>query len=394
MTTRKPAQRPGDGDEPGVRARRLAGQVLTRVAQDGAYSNLALRHALDSAAKEPSPLESADARLVTDLVYGTLRRQRSCDSLINRFTMSDPPPAARSFLRLGAYQIAFRADIPAYAAVSSTVSAAPKRFRGLCNAVLRKVVGSPIEFHDEGDRLSYPDWIIERLRDDLGDVRAVGALEAMNDPAAQVTRDDGYSQDPASQMVVDLVGARPGDLVADLCASPGGKATGLANSGALVIASDISESRVHLLAGNARRFGEGRVLVSRSDAGFPGLRAGSFDHAAIDAPCSGLGVLRRRPDARWTLDSASPQRLSELQVSLIKAGVELLKPGGQLTYSVCTLTARESLGVDQVIEAELPGLEPLEQPGDPWEPFGRGSILLPQALGTDGMCLFRYRYSR
>lgn len=378
-----------DVDQAGVETRRLAAAVVGRVEAEGAYANLALRHALDD-----GRLDRSDARLVTDLVYGTIRRRRSCDHLVDRFLIQDPPPTARTFLRLGAYQIAFRPDIPDYAAVSATVAAAPKRFRGLCNAVLRKVASAPVEFRDEGDRLSYPDWIIERLKSDLGESRALGALESMNEPAAQVVRDDGYSQDPASQMVVDLLGARDGELIGDLCASPGGKATGVASSGATVIAADLGRSRVELLSGNARTYGKDRVLVMQADATNPAIRPGSLDRILLDAPCSGLGVLRRRADARWGVDADAPERLAALQRSMIDSSVPLLREGGILVYSVCTLTAVETLAVDEHVSRNYPMLEPLDAPGDPWEEFGRGSILLPQTRGTDGMCLFRYRYSR
>lgn len=376
-------------DEQGVLTRRIAATVLGRVSEDGAYANLALRHALDD-----HGLGVSDAKLVTDLVYGTLRRQRSCDFLVDRFLMQDPPPTARTFLRLGAYQIAFRPDIPHYAAVSTTVSAAPKRFRGLCNAVLRKVAAAAIEFPTEGDRLSYPDWIIDQMVTDLGRERAIAALEAMNEPASQVIRPDGYSQDPASQMVVDLLDAQPGERIADLCAAPGGKATAAAMTGAVVFAGDLTWSRVSLLAGNARRYGGGRVIVMASDATSPCIRPGSMDRVLLDAPCSGLGVLRRRADARWGIDPDAPERLAELQRRMIDAAVPLLRDGGTLVYSVCTLTAVETLGVDRHVAENHPGLVPMDPPAVPWEPFGRGAILLPQVAGTDGMCVFRYRYSR
>lgn len=381
--------RRGTADEAGVRPRRLAATVLGRVEVDGAYANLALRHALDS-----NDVDTTDAKLVTDLVYGTLRRQRSCDFLIGRFLMQEPPPTARTFLRLGAYQIAFRTDIPDYAAVSTTVSAAPKRFRGLCNAVLRKVAAAPVEFPTEGDRMSYPDWIIDVLVEDLGRERAIAALESMNEPAAKVTRADGYAQDPASQMVVDLLDAQPGETIADLCAAPGGKATAAAATGAVVFAGDLGDSRVALLAGNARRYGDGRVMVLASDATVPGIRPGSMDRVLLDAPCSGLGVLRRRADARWNVDADAPSRLAALQKTMIDAAVPLLRDGGTLVYSVCTLTAVETLGVDRHAAERHPELAPLDVPGGSWEPFGRGSILLPHVTGTDGMCVFRYRYSR
>ena len=295
-------------DQQGAATRKLALEVLARVEDDGAYSNLALNHALAE-----SSLDAQDRGFVTDLVYGSLRRRRACDHLVDRFLSSDPPPAGRRVLRLGAYQLAFRQDIPTYAAVSATVDAAPKRFRGLTNAVLRKVSLAPVEFPDQATRLSYPDWIINLLVRDLGEVDAIGALEQMNVSAGQSVRADGYTQDLGSQMVVELVGAREGELVLDLCAAPGGKATGIAAAGATVVASDLQPQRVGLISANAKKFGGGHALPMVADALQPPVRPGVADRVLLDAPCSGLGVLRRRPDARWRLESDAPQRLAELQ---------------------------------------------------------------------------------
>jgi len=370
----------------GVAARRLALEALARVEDEGAYSNLVLSKMLAT-----SGLDQNDRGFVTDLVYGTLRHQRSCDHLVDRFLGSAPPPAARRVLRLGAYQLAFRDDIPDYAAVGTTVEAAPKRFRGLTNAVLRKVSTAPVEYPDEATRLSYPDWILQRVSGDLGPERAIGALEAMNEPARATVRADGYTQDLASQWVVELVDACPGELVVDLCAAPGGKATGIAASGATVIAADLQPHRVGLVADNVERLGATGVLAMVADALHPALRPGCAHRVLLDAPCSGIGVLRRRPDARWRLDSGAPERLAALQRRLVDAAVDLLRPGGTLVYSVCTLTAVESLGVDDHISRAHPELAPLPPPGDPWSAWGRGAILLPQSAGTDGMCIFRYR---
>ncbi len=385
----KHAPQKQESDQQGVATRRLALAVLARVEDEGAYSNLALNHALSE-----SSMDAQDRGFVTDLVYGSLRRRRSCDHLVDRFLSSDPPPAARLVLRLGAYQLAYRPDIPTYAAVSATVDAAPKRFRGLTNAVLRNVSSAAVEFPDEGTRLSYPDWIIELLVRDLGREDAIAALEQMNESAAQSVRSDGYTQDPASQKVVGLVDARPGELVLDLCAAPGGKATGIAAGGAEVIAADLQPHRVGLIAANAQKFGQGRVSPMVADALQPPFRGGVADRILLDAPCSGLGVLRRRPDARWRVEKDAPERLAELQKQMVTAALAALKPGGTLIYSVCTLSAVESLGVDDYIASGHPELEPLEIPLGPWRRWGRGAMLLPQSEGTDGMCLFRYRYSR
>jgi len=370
----------------GVAARRTALEVLARVEDDGAYANLVLGPVL-----ERSGLDAQDRGFVTDLVYGTLRHQRGLDHLADRFLSSDPPGPARRALRLGAYQLVHRDDVPDHAAVGATVQAAPKRFRGLVNAVLRRVATAPVEYPDDATRLSYPDWVVERLVQDLGREHALAALEAMDEPARPTVRDDGYTQDLASQWVAALVPAGPGTTVVDLCAAPGGKSTAVAHSGATVVAGDLQPHRVGLVVDNARRTGAAGVLALVADGRRPAVRPGTADAVLLDAPCSGLGVLRRRPDARWRLDPAAPDRLAALQRELVDAAVPLLRPGGVLVYSVCTLTSVESLGVDEHVAERHPTLEPLELPGDPWAPHGRGAILLPQAASTDGMCLFRYR---
>jgi 16S rRNA (cytosine967-C5)-methyltransferase len=370
----------------GVAARRLALEVLARVEDDGAYANLVLSPML-----ERSGLDTADRGFVTDLVYGTLRRQRACEHLCARFVATEPPPAARRALRLGAYQLAFRDDVPSYAAVDATVSAAPKRYRGLVNAVLRKVASAPVEYPDDATRLSYPDWIVERLRTDLGEEAAEGALEAMNLAARATVREDGYTQDLASQQVAALVDAGADSLVVDLCAAPGGKATGIAASGARVIAADLQPQRVELMARNVAGLGAHGVAVLVADAVRPPFRPSAADRVLLDAPCSGLGVLRRRPDARWRLDPSSIERLAALQRLLVDAAVPLVAPGGVLVYSVCTLTTAETLAVDEHVATAHPSLEPLEAPGGDWRPHGRGALLLPQAAGTDGMFIARYR---
>jgi 16S rRNA (cytosine967-C5)-methyltransferase len=111
----------------------------------------------------------------------------------------------------------------------------------------------------------------------------------------------------------------------------------------------------------------------------------------VDAPCSGLGVLRRRPDARWRVEPDAIGRLAALQRDLLDAAVALLRRGGTVTYSVCTMTAEETVGVDAWLADAHPSLEALPPPGDPWRPSGRGALLLPQAASTDGMFLLQLR---
>jgi len=388
---------------PAPDARRLAVEVLGRIERDGAYANLALRNALDRC-----EMDRRDRAFVTDLVYGTTRMRRACDHLVDRFLHDEVQAEVRTVLRLGAWQLAF-GGVPPHAAVSATVAVAPRRVRGLCNAVLRRVadeqkVGAP-PWPSPAVALSCPDGVFDRLVADLGHDDAVAALEAMNRPAPAVVRDDGYHQDRASQMVVEAVLAagdgtgtgtgHHGERILDLCAAPGGKATALAASGARVVACDLRERRLGLVAENSRRLGSD-LLMAVGDGRSAPFRPGSFDRVLVDAPCSGLGVLRRRADARWQpgrFDDRSIDELADLQVELVGCAVDLVAPGGVLAYSVCTLTGAETAGVDRRLRAAHPDLVPLPV-GDPWRRWGdegAGGLLLPQDLDSEGMAVFVYR---
>jgi 16S rRNA (cytosine967-C5)-methyltransferase len=365
----------------------VARDALLRI-EEGAYANLVLPSML-----ERSGLAERDRRFATELVYGTTRMRRACDFLVDRFVLRPLDPPTRAVLRLGAHQL-HHLGTPAHAAVSATVAVAPARSRGLVNAVLRRVADAPVEWPDDATRLSYPDWVVERLAADIGEADALAALEAMNRPAEPVERPDGYVQDRASQEVVATMAVAAGERVGDVCAGPGGKATLLAGGGAVVLATDVRPGRAGLVAGAAERTGTAdRVQVAAADGRCPPWRPGSLDRVLVDAPCSGLGVLRRRPDARWRIRPGAVTRLAALQRALLDAAVVLLRPGGTLTYSVCTLTADETTAVDAWLAEAHPGLEPLPAPREPWRPEARGALLLPQSAGTDGMFLLQLRSS-
>ncbi len=373
----------------GVIARRLAIEALERVEVDGAYANLLAPKLL-----EESDLDERDRAFVTQMIYGATRMKRSLDYLCDRFIdRDDVDSRARAALRIGAYQLAYLRT-PSHAAVDATVAATPKRARGFVNAVLRKVAkaGSAEEtaWPTDAIRLSYPDWMVKRVLEDLGE-RSIGALEAMNEPATTHTRADGYRQDLASQQVASLVSVEPGAVVLDLCAAPGGKATYIANAneGAVVIGSDLHPHRAGLVQTAAEETGA-TVSALVADATNAPYRPRSADAVLIDAPCSGLGSLRRRPDARWRIKPDDITTLATLQFDLVAQARELVKPGGQVVFSVCTLTAAESTAIDERIAKELPQLEAQALP-DPWESHGRGGRLLPDTFEGDGMAAFSYR---
>ena len=401
-----------------MKARRPARQSARGVAigalvavEDGARANEVLPALLAA-----SGLDERDRSFATELVYGTVRMRRACDWLVDRFARRELEPLVRVVARAGAYQLAFM-RVPSYAAVSATVGEGPERARPVLNAVLRRVgelvEPGPVPWPDLATRLSYPDWVVERLARDLGPQRALAALQQMDRPAAVSTRVDGYVQDLGSQAVCEHLARllppvtashsgrwQHGPLVLDICAAPGGKATFLAASSALVVAADLSGPRVRRLAGNVSRLALGNVAVVQADATAAPFRPSSAGLVLLDAPCSGLGVLRRRPDARWRVSPEDVVRLAALQHQLLATGASLVARGGLLAYCVCTLTREETVGAEEHLLRELgiagdrgqrASWEVVPPPGPPWEPWGRGALLLPQAAGTDGMYLLVLR---
>ena len=352
-------------------------------------------------------------------------------------------PDIRSALHLGAYQLGWT-RIPARAAVGATVEEVRGPGRSMVNAVLRRVADDlagdlagdragdfadhragdfadhraarltdgPGRWPDVGTELSYPDWVVDVLESDLGAVDARAALEAMNRPASVSVRPDGYIQDPASQMVVQYVASLAGDgPVLDMCAAPGGKATALAGTSApernpslagsethpvdlrFVVAADVSEARSRVVARNAADVGCSSLATVVADGADPPWRSGSFETILLDAPCSGLGVLRRRPDARWRRRRSDMGRLATLQRRLATSAIQLLRPGGSLVYSVCTVSAAETIEFDRWLQSVAPALIALAPPGAPWRALGRGALLLPQDADSDGMYVLGLRLS-
>lgn len=387
----KSSQQSGPKKPSGVAARRVAIKAMVRIEQDEAYANLVLGPML-----ERSSLSDRDRGFVTELVYGSTRMLRACDFLIERYLLTKADHQVRAALRLGAYQLRFLDTAP-HAAVSATVGAVRGPGRGMVNAVLRKLAieaerGTFPEWPNEATRLSYPTWILKKLSADLGSDEALRSLAAMNEAAVVSRRDDGYVQDRASQLVTQVVGAKAGELIVDLCAAPGGKSTAMASSGATVLAGDLKPHRVKLIGQNVARL-QTSVYPFVADGLVPPIRPGSADRVLVDAPCSGLGSLRRRADARWRVDSAAPARLHALQVDLVRSGLGLLKPGGILTYSVCTMTNEEGPDVLEATLANDPTLKLVATMADPelapkpWTVANRVAYLTPDQ--TDGMMLWQ-----
>jgi 16S rRNA (cytosine967-C5)-methyltransferase len=214
----------------------------------------------------------------------------------------------------------------------------------------------------------------------------------MNSSKSATPRKDGYFQDATSQLVSALLtqeGTWGEGPVIDICAAPGGKASAAASAGLPVIAADSSLKRLKLVRSNSLKLKIKLPLVVSDGTNLP-FRKGEASRVIVDAPCSGLGVLRRRADARWRIKEEDVAVLADLQLKLLCSALTMLKSGGLLIYSVCTLTNLETIGVDE----KFRNLVNIEEVGDlprPWRKHGRGGLILPQDLDSEGMSVFCYR---
>ena len=163
----------------------------------------------------------------------------------------------------------------------------------------------------------------------------------------------------------------------------------MAKAGAFVAAGDVRPNRAGLVRDNAARLGATSVATFVGDGRRPPLRV--VDRVLVDAPCSGLGVLRRRPDARWRIAPAAVDELASLQRDLLSGAADVVRPGGVLVYSVCTLTNAETTAIDEWLVRTRQDFVAVPPPEPPWQPLDRGARLLPQAANTDGMYVLALR---
>jgi 16S rRNA (cytosine967-C5)-methyltransferase len=393
-------------------ARQVAYEVVRRVFEEDAYADRVFRGAAEG-------LDERDRAFAMQLAYGTVQHVRTLDHAIEALgkrPVRKLDPAVRAALRLGAYQLAFMDSVPVHAAVNESVElvrrAQLERAVPFTNAVMRRLseglegllTGLGEATPEEAAlRHSYPDWVAETWWRELGAEDAVGLMRAQNEPqeTAVRTRDGarvvdripadwletGYAwpQSRGSQLAGSAVGAASGDRVLDLCAAPGGKTAQLAEVAGEVVAVEKHRGRARELADNIKRLGVRNVRVLNVDALDLPDDLGVFDRVLVDAPCSGLGVLASRPDLRWR---ASP--LPELQLKLLRAAAPRVRPGGTLTYSVCTIHAAEN---EAVIDAL--GL-PIDDLGAEWPDFRHPRrpeflLTLPHRHGTSGFFVARLR---
>ena len=352
-----------------------------------------------------SGLDEADRAFTTELFYGVLRNLTLLDFWIGHLRSGHLDHASRDLLRLGLYQL-FLLHTPEHAAIYETVELAERRNRGLINGVLRNATRNKSELHAQASqqslsiRKSHPQFLIDRWEKNFGSQNTEALCDWNDQPAplyARVNRlkisdqeflaesarcadripqmpDDGptnfvrltsipenalasghcYIQDPSTATACLLLDPRPGDRVIDACAAPGGKTGYLAelmkNDG-FILACDRDERRVETLRDNLQRLGVQIARTIRHDWIKQTLsEETAFDRILIDAPCSNTGVMRRRIDVRWRLTADDFSRMGDEQMRIVRATVPLLKPGGVLVYSTCSLEPEEN---EQVIERTL-----------------------------------------
>ncbi len=355
----------------------------------------------DEVRKALSRMDDRDRAFFKELVWGVVRRRRLLDWYIDKFLRRrEIPPAVRVLLRIGVYQILFMDSVPDYAAVNETVALVENEsFRGLINAILRKIssveIGEPSEL---SLKYSHPEWLVNYWKGFLEEevverilkwnmvpspiVLRVNTLRITREELINILKEEGHEvsetphspvgiwikklgkslddsrvlseglatvQGESSQIVPFLMELDSDLIVLDVCSSPGGKTTHIAelmrNKGK-IMAFDISLDKVEKVMENAKRLG-----IEIIDAGIspgeklPDIVKEKFDRILLDVPCTSLGTIRKNPDVMWRVKKSDIKKLSKLQYELLSSSWKLLKEGGILIYSTCTVTLEENIEV-------------------------------------------------
>lgn len=392
--------------KPGVEARATAARLVGRVVRGGAWSNVLLGR-LD--------LPPDDARLVRRLVYGTLRNLWRLDRAVGR--LSSRPVADIDDELLDVLRVAFREVLfgrtADYAVADTAVEAARAlgygRAAGFVNALVRNLQkrGEPAPPAGTAEAFSLPEWVVDDLVSAWGEGPARAFAEASHRDAPVSFRmaagapppsgavpaavpgsylhpegrvpDGAIVQDPSSTAAVLALGAAAGDLVLEVGAASGGKSMALWDLGppGLLAALDIHEGRIRRGQARTAGTGFGGRWVRADGARLP-FRPASFDRVLVDAPCTGLGALRRRPEIRFRATRREQRRLAALQRRLLESALEAVRPGGRVVYAVCTVTTAETVGAVEGLGGRPPeGLPGLSLDG--------GLLMAPHLTGTDGM---------
>ena len=375
-------------------ARLSAFDMLYDIIYGGAYSNIVLEKGLKA-------VESKDKGFVSRIVYGVIERRLSLDYAINKFLNGKTKPKVKILLYIGAYQVLYMDKIPDAVAVYETVSLCDNiglsYYKKLINAVLHRIIDYKTEFDvidDLSIKYSCPQHLINMWTKMYGEDNVVDILESINnrppvfaipnskyvdaeelyyelfsagidcevfndvvkinssfDLSGLKAFNDGlfYIEDYSSYSCAKALEAEPDDVVLDLCSAPGGKAFTIAQSGATVYAYDIYEHRVELIKKSAQRLGLNNIITGINDALIYNANIPFADRIICDVPCSGFGIIRRKPEIRYkNLDDI--KELPQIQYNILFTSSRYLKSGGVIIYSTCTLNKKEN---EQVVDRFL-----------------------------------------
>lgn len=427
-------------------ARNLALAVLEDVFVNQAYSNIALNKHLKG-----SQLSVADKGLVTEIVYGTVARKLTLKWYLSHFIQDRDKLDNWLYvlLLMSVYQVRFLDKVPDHAVVNEAVEIAKARKKGsekLVNAVLRRILreGWPdiatIKRKNKRDSIAYslPVWLVSKLKEEYSEERAQAifksllvrnkasirvvdlsrkeeikaVLEASDSPLAVsgLVKEQGHFaghdlfsegaitiQDESSQLVAPTLDLQGYELVLDACAAPGGKTAHMASclTSGKVTALDLYDHKLDLIQENAQRLGVAdRVQTQKLDARkvHEFFEKDSFDKILVDAPCSGIGLLRRKPDIKYNKETADFTSLQEIQLEILGSVCQTLRKGGIITYSTCTIVSEENF---QVVEAFLeshPEFEQVKLEHECKDILKDGCILItPELYGSDGFFISQFR---
>ena len=384
-----------------MNSRNIALKILNRVFNEGAYSNLVLSNELNN-----SNLSDKDKALVTEIVYGTIRRKNSLDTLIASFVRDIKMMDKRvlNILRIAMYQLKFLDKVPSYAACNEAVEQAKKisiSSSKLVNGILRsygKKGESGLVFKNKIYELAYTysfePWLIRLFIKQYGEEDAIRILNGLNltpkvtvrvnslkgdfDEVFEELEEFGYNveegyicpeaisikggksvennkvfnegkitvQDESAMLVAPLLDIAPNETVLDLCSAPGGKTTHIAelleNTGK-VLAFDLHENKLGLIEENCKRLGIENVKLKEMDATKIDVNLiGIGDKILLDVPCSGLGIIKRKPEIKWNKTREDLKEIVKVQREIMENAWQYLKQGGTMVYSTCTLNKEEN----------------------------------------------------
>lgn len=429
--------------------REKVAQILTDIEKDDTYLQLALKKELDT-------LEAKDKGFANELIYGTIKWRLRLDYVLDQFSktpVKKMKPFVRQLMRMSVYQILFLDKVPASAAINEAVKIMHKRkmsnLSGFVNGVLRNIDRnkSEITYPNLSVYYSIPEWIITRWMKYYGEMETkaiceslsqrarvcirINTLKTTKDKVKALLSEEGITvleegflpeslyihapsgihhspsfkaglwtvQDESAMLVGHVLGPEKGDEILDVCSAPGGKTVHLAelmqNEGH-IIGADIHEHKIELIEKNAKRLGasivEGRLqdgMLINEDW------KEKFDKILLDAPCSGLGIIKRKPDIRYAKDETAIRDINNIQRKLLKNAINYLKKDGILVYSTCTLTQEEN---QNMVEYALSlGLQldaiPYDMPAclKPYIKDNAYIEILPHVTDTDGFFMARFR---